>query len=278
MNIGIVGLGLIGGSLAKTLKKNTNHTVFGFDRDTQVLEHAKAAGAVDNIGRIDECDIVYVCLYPVDTVEYILQAEFKMGAIVTDACGVKRYICDKVSRSLRDKDILFVGSHPMAGKEVSGFENSDAALFDGASYIITVEEHTDQHAVSVLSRIAVEMGFGNVTKSTPEDHDRMIAYTSQLAHVVSNSYVKSSFAQAKGYSAGSFEDLTRVARMNETLWSELFLENGDFLCDDIDVLIASMNRIKDAVKQKNGRLLRSILKEGSDIKKRMLRIEEENSI
>jgi len=269
MRIGIVGLGLIGGSIAKALKDCKKYDINGLDTDPETQELALSAGVIDQAGEIDKCDIVYVCLHPLDTVQYLLNNQFKAGAILTDTCGVKRFITDRVSRQLKEKGYLFVGGHPMAGKEQNGFKNSSALIFKDASYIITKDEYTDPKAIGTVSSLALDMGFAHVTRSTPLEHDKIIAYTSQLAHVVSNSYVKNPLSGQKGFSAGSFEDLTRVARMDHALWAELFLENSDFLCDEIDTLIKNMNDIKDTIKQKNGRLLRSLLEEGSDIKEKI---------
>jgi prephenate dehydrogenase len=271
MKIGIVGLGLIGGSVAKALKKAGKYDIAGVDIDAKTEEEALSSGAIGSVGGIDACDVVYVCLHPADTVQYLLGNDFKPGAVLTDVCGVKRLVMERVSGQLREKGYLFAGSHPMAGKERGGFANSDAGLFSGASYILVRDEHTDPKALSLLSTLALDMGFARVTRSTPDEHDRMIAYTSQLAHVVSNAYVKNPLSGQKGFSAGSFEDLTRVARLDHALWAELFLENSEYICAEIDTLLAHIGEIRDAVRQKNGRLLRSLLEDGSRIKEEISR-------
>ncbi len=266
MRIGIVGLGLIGGSIAKALKANTRHFVAGCDRDEGVIRAAIGEGAIDGEGGISACDVVFCCLYPDAAVDYILNADFKPGAVVTDVCGVKRYIAQRVSAPLREKGVSYVGGHPMAGRELSGFAASVAQLFAGASYIICRGEDTDEAAVKLLSEVAVELGCARVTLCTPEEHDMAIAYTSQLAHVVSNSYVKNDMAVLKGFSAGSFEDLTRVARLNPCMWAELFIENGDFLCGHIDTLIGNMLEVRSAIMAGDFEKLSGLLAEGSRIK------------
>lgn len=270
MKIGIVGLGLMGGSLAKAIKKHTVHTVYGNDSSTAVLDAAMQDGAIDKIGNIHECDLVFVCLYPRDTVEYLLNTDFKSTAIVTDICGVKRFISERVSEKLTKKGIRYVGGHPMAGRELSGFSASNADLFRNASYIICKDEYTDENAVNLLIELAGEIGFSHFEITTPARHDHIIAYTSQLAHVVSNSYVKNkSVDENTGFTAGSFEDLTRVAQLNPIMWAELFAENSDFLVENLDELIHQLKTMRHAIGQKNEKELESMLREGSEIKQRL---------
>lgn len=269
MRIGVVGLGLIGGSLAKAFKAKTEHIVAGVDSDPAVIEAALADGAIDTEGGLELCDLVYCCLYPEAAAAYLLATRFKAGAVVTDMCGVKRWIMDRVSGPLRERGVLYVGSHPMAGREKSGYAASDARLFEGASYIMCRDEDTDEDAVRLLAEVAGQAGFKRITMCTPAEHDMVIAYTSQLAHVVSNSYVKNDLALEKGFSAGSFDDLTRVARLNPAMWAELFLDNGDFLCEHIDTLIANMCEMRAAIADGNKERLTALLREGSGIKEAM---------
>lgn len=266
MKIGVVGLGLIGGSIAKALKKSGRHEVIGIDKNPKVLNKALSDGAIDSDKGIEDCDVVFCCLPPEDTVKYLLGGNFKPGAVLTDTCGVKRYIINKVSKPLHERGYKFVGGHPMAGKEKGGYDNSDPNMFKGANYILIKDADTDPMALSEVAGLADDMGFGHITRSSASEHDKEIAYTSQLAHVVSNAYVKDPMATVLGFSAGSFEDMTRVAQLDNVLWAELFIENSDYLCDEIDVLIDNINKIKEVIKQKNGRQLRSVLEEGSDIR------------
>ena len=266
MRIGIVGLGLMGASIAKALKKNTTHFIAGADIDHRVASQALREGVINEVDGIKRCDVVYCCINPRAAVEYIRDASFYQGAVVTDICGVKRFLSKSVSRLLKENKVRYVGSHPMAGREEGGYANSSAELFTGASYIICRDEYSDEEAVSLLAGLARDMGFAHISYSTPQEHDRVIAYTSQLAHVVSNAYVKNPLAQKKGFSAGSFEDLTRVARLDPKMWAELFIENEDNLCEDIDIIIEKLMEIRGAAANKDWLKLHNLLKEGSDIK------------
>lgn len=270
MKIGIAGLGLIGGSTAKALSKTNRYQIVGDDKDPETLKKALDDGVIDSDSGIEECDVVFCCLHPNEAVKYLLGREFKHGAVLTDTSGVKRYIMDKVAKPLKERGYKFVGGHPMAGKEVSGYKNSDPDIFKGASYILIKDYDTDQASLMAVAGLAEEMGFSNITKTTADEHDRIISYTSQLAHVVSNAYVKDPLALERGFSAGSFDDMTRVAQMNNVLWAELFVENSEYLCNEIDLLIENMIKIKEVIKQKNGRQLRAVLQEGNDIREKIL--------
>lgn len=272
MKIGIVGLGLIGGSLAKALTGNTDHEVYGENRTQATAERALEEGSIHQIGGISECDLVYVCLPPQAAVNYIRNAEFKDGAIVTDVCGVKRFVLD----SLADlpSNVRFVGGHPMAGREVGGYDSSLPDLFAGASYILTPVEGTDPEAVRTLAELAEAMHFAQVRLATPEDHDRIIAYTSQMAHVVSNAYIKNRAAlEEQGFSAGSFKDLTRVARLDADLWTELFLENRDLLTENLNEFMEHLRLVRDAIADGNETALRGLLRNGSERRIRLLEAE-----
>lgn len=272
MKIGVVGLGLIGGSIARAIKQHTNHVVCGVDTNPAVISAAYAAGAIDTDTDVSQCDVVFVCLYPRDCVSYMLNTEFKDNAVIADISGVKRFLAKEVAEPLRKRGLRYVGTHPMAGRETSGFEHSDADLFQNASFIITQDEHTDEDAQALLSQLAKELGFSRITVCSARKHDEVIGYTSQLAHVISNAYVKSDAAQEfEGFSAGSFMDLTRVAKLNPQMWSELFIENGDILAAEIDELIGNIKDIRDAVAAKDESRLRGLLKRGSDIKETLSR-------
>ena len=235
MNIAIVGLGLIGGSIAKAIKYNTDNTVYGYDIDRGVLLKAKLLGAVDEELTSDilpTCDIVILGLYPNDTLEFVRTHadKIKKGAIVMDSCGVKRVVCEPLWKVASENGFTFIGAHPMAGLHFSGFEYSDVGMFSEASMIIIPSKDVKIEDLEAVKSLYLRLGFTNIQISTPEEHDKIIAYTSQLAHVVSNAYVKSPEAEVhKGFSAGSYKDLTRVAKLNETMWTELFLENEDNL-------------------------------------------------
>ncbi|MBE6688618.1 MAG: prephenate dehydrogenase [Ruminococcaceae bacterium] len=266
MNIAIIGLGLIGGSLAKAFVR-AGHTVYASDINNAVedaaIMHGACHGKCD--GHIGECDMVFVALYPEATVEYIADhsAEFKKGSIVVDTCGVKQSVCDKCFETAQKNGFHFIGGHPMAGKQFSGFKYSDADLFDGATMIIVPKHYEDMAIIGKLHDVLKEIGFKSVTTTTAVEHDRMIAFTSQLAHIVSNAYVKSPTAEKHhNFSAGSYRDLTRVAKLNENMWSELFDLNRDALVFELDSIIKSLTEYKDAIAAGNRSAVCELLRDG----------------
>ncbi len=272
MRIGIVGLGLIGGSLAKTIKKNTNHVLMGMDINKGAVASAFSQEAIDgeiNADTLSGCDVVIVALHPRATIDFIIsnKEKFKSGSIVIDVCGVKREIVDKVEAPLREQGVEFVGCHPMAGREFSGFEYSVDNLFERASFIMTPTDFTSMRAVREISTLAYDMGFARVVMSTPQEHDRIIAFTSQLAHIVSSAYVKSpNLMRQSGFSAGSFMDLTRVAKLNEDMWTELFLMNGEDLTFEIDQIIKHLTEYRNCIEQSDAKTLNTLLREGRELK------------
>lgn len=271
MQIGIVGLGLIGGSLAKAVKERTNHTVWGFDLDSSALQDALDCGAIDSVlkpSALKGCQIVFVALYPQAAVNYILAHRSCFGgAIVVDCCGVKEVVCTPCEAAAEEEGFTFIGGHPMAGVEHSGFAYSKGDLFSGASMVLTPPEKADPAAVETISAFCRELGFGQIQLSTPEKHDRMIALTSQLAHVLSSAYVKSPAALTHaGFSAGSFKDMTRVARLNENMWTELFFDNCPALLSEIEGLIQRLEEYADALRQNDRDTMRLLLKKGREIK------------
>lgn len=268
MNIAVVGLGLIGGSICKALKANTFHHIMGIDSDKETVGKALAAGAIDEeigVEKLGEANLTVIALYPLAIVDFVKKNadKFKKGSIVMDICGVKGYIVNNCTPVLEEKGVIFIGTHPMAGTEHSGFDYSSADLFNKASFIITPTENTPQIAVDLVSTLGACMNFGQVVIATPEQHDRNIAYTSQLAHVVSNAYVKSpSLLKADGFSAGSFLDLTRVAYLNEEMWSSLFMCNKEALLFEVNNIINSLTEYRDAMVNDDIDTLRELLKDG----------------
>ena len=275
MNIAIVGLGLIGGSIAKAIKYNTDNTVYGYDIDRGVLLKAKLLGAVDEELTSDilpTCDMVILGLYPNDTLEFVRTHadKIKKGAIVMDSCGVKRVVCEPLWKVASENGFTFFGAHPMAGLHFSGFEYSDVGMFSEASMIIIPSKDVKIEDLEAVKSLYLKLGFTNIQISTPEEHDKIIAYTSQLAHVVSNAYVKSPEAEVhKGFSAGSYKDLTRVAKLNETMWTELFLENEDNLINEVDGIIANLQKYSKALKEHDAVTLKALLKEGRERKEKI---------
>lgn len=273
MNVGIVGLGLIGGSMARAIKEKTEHAVYGFDLSTSAMLAAKMTEAIDgelDSERLSECDIVIVSLYPGATVDYVKTnaAAFKKGAIVIDTCGVKCCVCSELEDFAAENGFVFLGGHPMAGTQFWGFSHSRASLFKGASMIIASKGISDINLLEKIKEFFVSIGFAELIMTTPEKHDKMIAYTSQLAHIVSNAYVKSPSAMdRKGFSAGSYKDMTRVARLNVEMWTELFLDNRDNLANEIDLLTENLKKYSDALKSGDENKLRELLSEGNDTKR-----------
>lgn len=277
MNIAVIGLGLIGGSICKALKANTFHHIMGIDTNKETIKKALECGAIDeeiDESRLNEANLTIVALYPIPTVEVIKKNadNFRKGSIVIDVCGVKSYIVDACTPVLDERGVIFIGTHPMAGTENSGFDYATADLFKKASYIITPSENTPQIAIDLVSTLGACMGFGQVVVATPQQHDINIAYTSQLAHVVSNAYVKSpSLFRADGFSAGSFLDLTRVAKLNEEMWSSLFLCNKNALLDEINCIMNSLAEYRDAMENDDIDTLREILKIGRERKEESMK-------
>lgn len=273
MNIGIVGLGLIGGSMAKAYKKAA-WQVWGADINEMVLREAKEAGAIDGVlddGKIRECDLILIALYPEATLEF-LRAKGKLfhkESIIMDLCGVKQKVCDEAFILAKRDGYHFIGAHPMAGLHKVGFSYSRADLFQGASMILVPNDETAE-TMTKAEALLKAPEFGNFTVTTAVEHDRMIAFTSQLAHIVSNAYIKSPTAQAHdGFSAGSYKDLTRVAWLNEVMWSELFLDNKEALGAEIDWLIKALLEYRKALANNDRPRLQELLKEGRLAKERI---------
>lgn len=272
MKIGIVGLGLIGGSMAKALKNRTEHEVYGYDAVESVQLKARLLEAIDydlTAGNLGEMDLVLIALYPEAAIEYAREnaARFKKGGIVMDLCGVKGVVCDPLRQLAAQNGFIFIGGHPMAGREFSGFTYSTETLFDGASMILVPFSGTKIETVHAVKQLFRAVGFTNLQISTPEEHDRMIAFTSQLAHVVSSAYIKSPTALHHiGFSAGSFKDMTRVAKLNEAMWTELFMANPTFLIAEIDALVANLTAYRDALAGGDRETVYNLLKEGRERK------------
>ena len=230
MNILTVGLGLIGGSFCKALKKYTDNRVIGTDKDKSVEERALSDNSIDETfsGDFSEIDLIVICLYPDAAEKYFISVadKLKKGTVITDVCGIKGEFAEKMNTIAIENGLDYVGVHPMAGREFGGYENSIADLFQNSNFILTPFENSNEKAVEMLKKLAIEIGAKKLVVTTPYEHDKIIAYTSQLAHVVSSAYVKSPVIEKEcGFSGGSFQDMTRIATMNEEMWSTLFLQN-----------------------------------------------------
>ena len=270
MKIGIVGLGLIGGSMAKSIKSRTGHTVYGIDLDQETMLLARLCGAID--GPLDEdtlpvCDLVLLAVRPQAAVDWVRDHGAQIVAAVVDLCGVKRTVVEQITPLARQHGFIYVGGHPMAGRERGGFTSSTEDLYVGASMILTPDETVDETFLDTLRTFFLDVGFAKLTLSQPEEHDRIIAFTSQLAHIVSSAYVKSPEAQRRrGFSAGSFRDMTRVARLDEDMWTELFLADADFLTQERGILIRHLEEYREALEAGDALRLHNLLKEGRECK------------
>lgn len=267
MKTAIAGLGLIGGSAAKAYHE-AGHTVYGLDGDQTVLGFAQLAGVVDaplDHDNIRECDCLLIALPPAAAMAFLQEwAPYIPAQCLTmDFCGTKRAICQRGFELARQYGFTFVGGHPMAGSHHSGYAHSRADLFAGASMIVVPPVTDDMAFLDFLKQLLAPLRLRCLTVATAEEHDKNIAFTSQLAHVVSNAYIKSPTAgRHKGFSAGSYRDLTRVAWLAPDMWTELFLENRDNLMQEIDTLIAELKEYRDAMERMDRAGLRQLLEDG----------------
>ena len=271
LNVGVVGLGLIGGSIGSAYM-DKGYFVYGLDKDknTQEIailkENIKYKLTKENIG---DMDLIFICLYPRDTINFIKDnaAIIKKGALVIDTSGIKREICEVGFKIASQNGFLFVGGHPMAGTQYSGIKYARKTLFKDSSFIVVPPSYDD---IELLDRIKCSLSpllIGKITVSTAYSHDKNIAFTSQMAHIVSNAFIKSPTAQQhKGFSAGSYKDLTRVAWLNATMWTQIFMDNKDFLIEEIDILEKNLEKYKKALIEKDEDKLFELLDEGKKIK------------
>ena len=272
MNVGIVGLGLIGGSMAKSTKARTGHTVWGTDLDKETMTMARMCGAIDaplTEENLPQCDLILVAIRPGAAVEWVRTHAHLIApsAILVDLCGVKRTVVSAITPIARERGFAYLGGHPMAGRERGGFTASSEDLYVGASMILTPDQRTDMQLLETLKAFFLDLGFAGLTFSDPEEHDRIIAFTSQLAHIVSSAYIKSPEAQRRrGFSAGSFQDMTRVARLDEDMWTELFLDDADYLTTELDELIVHLREYADAIRARDAQALRALLRDGREKK------------
>ncbi len=269
--VGVVGLGLIGASFARAYKE-AGCKVLAYDKDSSVILMGKLGGFVDDELKpelLAKCDLVLICIYPQGTIDYVREnaGKFKKGGLVMDTGGIKRLVCDACFKIAAKNDFVFVGAHPMAGTKYSGLKHSKATMFKGAPLVIVPPVFDDMKLIDRVKAAVEPAGFGSFCLSHADKHDEMIAFTSQMAHVVSNAYVKSpTAAEHHGFSAGSYKDLTRVAWLNAGMWAELFMENKDNLCHEIDSMINELGKYKAAMEAGDQEKLQQLLQEGSDRK------------
>ncbi len=267
MKVGIVGLGLIGGSLAKAYKA-AGHQVLAHNRSRSTLDFAMLSGAVDEEltkENISDCDLVLVAVYPQAAIDYLKEMGPYIGKkpIVIDCCGTKRVVCEACFPIAEEYSFTYLGGHPMAGTQYSGFKYAKADLYQGAPMVIVPPRFDDIELLGRVKELLAPAGFGSFSVTTADKHDAMIAFTSQMAHVVSNAYIKSPTAGVhKGFSAGSYKDMTRVAWLNPQMWAELFLENKDCLLYELDLFISSLQQYKEAMETDDLDRLVRLLDEG----------------
>ena len=271
MNVGIVGLGLIGGSFAKAYKA-AGHTVLALDTDKSVLDFAMLSGAVDtplDTDTIGCCELIIIALYPRAAIKYLneMAQHIRPETTVIDCCGTKKNVCAAGFQAASRYGFTFVGGHIMAGTEQSGFKHSKATMFKGASMIIVPPVYDDIAFLERIKDLLAPTGFGRLTVTTAEKHDEMIAFTSQMAHLVSNAFIKSPTVLVhKGFSAGSYKDLTRVAWLNETMWTELFMENREHLLYELDLFLAALGEYRDALQAEDFEKMKNLLFDGKRLK------------
>ena len=267
MTVGILGLGLIGGSLARAYKL-AGHTVYVKNRDESMFSFAMLSGAVD--GKLDEttipnCDLLLLAIYPDGSASWLEENAplISKDALVIDCCGIKEQVCTRCFPVAEKYGFTFVGGHPMAGSQFSGFKYSRASLFQGAPMVLVPPVYDDMALLQRVKDALEPCGFGCCSVTTARDHDRMIAFTSQMPHILSNAFIKSPTAlEHKGFSAGSYRDLTRVAWLNPGMWTELFLENRENLLFELDQYINSLTQYRQALADGDGERLYTLLDEG----------------
>ena len=259
--IAVIGLGIIGGSICAALSK-AGLSVDGFDLNRKAVCYALEKGYIQNEAlTIANYDVVFVAVPPRATISILENTKFKDGALVSDICGIKSSV-EKAVYS-QPRNYRYLGIHPMAGKEISGIEAASAELFNGANLVIVLGDKTEQSSVEEMKVYAKMMHFGKIVQCTAEEHDRKIALTSQLAHIVSNAYVKSPQVQnCKGFTGGSFQDMTRIAGVDEKIWTELYMNNRAFILEELDCLLENLAVYRDAIASSDEKTLSETLKEG----------------
>ena len=267
MIVGVVGLGLIGGSAAKAYKA-AGHTIYAYDINESVTGFARLEGVVDEVlsaANIAACDLLLLTATPKASAGYLEENAELLSShtVVIDFCGTKEMICSLGFALAKKHGFTFIGGHPMAGLQFSGYKYSKATLFNGASFILVPPVHDDIVLFDSVKQLLLPLGFKKFVVTTADYHDKMIAYTSQMCHVVSNAFIKSPTAkQHKGYSAGSFRDFTRVSRLNEAMWTELFLANREHLLSELNMLITSLGEYRDAILANDAETLQRLLRDG----------------
>ena len=267
MNVGILGLGLIGGSLARAYRK-AGHQVFAWDNDKSILSFAQLAEVVYSTldkSSLPSCDLILLAVYAQGSALWLEENApyISRNTFVIDCCGIKQEICDRGFRMAIKYGFTFIGGHPMAGSHNSGFKYSRSNLFQGAPMVLVPPRLDDPQLLEAVQNALSPCKFGSYSITTAEEHDQLIAFTSQLPHIVSNAFIKSPTAlKHKGFSAGSYKDLTRVAWLNPEMWAELFLSNQNNVLNELDYYISSLQDYRNAIQSMNVEKLIKLLDEG----------------
>ncbi len=267
MTVGILGLGLIGGSLARAYAM-AGHTVYVSVRNRSMLAFAQLAGAVHaplTEENIDQCDLVLLAIYPDGCARWLEEnaSRIRKDALVMDCCGIKRDICSRCFPLADKYGFTFVGGHPMAGSQFSGFKHSRADMFVGAPMVLVPPRFDDMQLLDRCREALAPCEFGSFSVCTAQEHDKLIAFTSQMPHVLSNAFIKSPTALGhKGFSAGSYKDLTRVAWLNAQMWAELCMENRDNMLFELDTYIENLQTYQKALREQDIDTLMLLLDEG----------------
>ena len=271
MTVGILGLGLIGGSMARAYALE-GHTVLACEKDEQMLQFAVLAGAVH--GKLDEisipsCDLILLAIYPDGSATWLEKnaKHIRNDTLVMDLCGIKREICSRCFPLAETYGFTFVGGHPMAGSQFSGFKYSRGNLFVGQPMVLVPPRFDDIALLDRCKQMLAPCGFGHFSVTTADEHDKMIAFTSQMPHILSNAFIKSPTAMNhKGFSAGSYKDLTRVAWLNPQMWAELCMENKDYTLAELDIYIENLRAYRNALANNDLETLTALLEEGKKCK------------
>lgn len=264
--IAIVGLGLMGGSFAKAFIEYSDNIVYGYDIDEKTKKSAKNFGIkiIEDKNELKKMDLTIICLNPLSIKNFVGENYKYLSKTVMEISGVKNNLYPYIKKLSEKYSFVYKSIHPMAGREVYGFESSLKDLYINASMIYL--DDLDDEEISLFKKI----GFDKFVKASPKKHDEMISFTSQLCHVISNAYaLNQKSIYHDGFSAGSLKDMTRVSKIDENLWSELFLLNKDFLIDDINIMMENLEELKNDLKNNDVDRLKAQLKKGNDIRKKM---------
>lgn len=276
MNIGIIGLGLIGGTYAKGLK-NYPYNVYGIDIDQEAIDYSLkqeiiCAGSTNPKDFLKQLDVVFLCLYPNETIKFVRENinHFKRGAIISDVVGIKRKMIDSLDVYF-DDEVEFVFAHPIAGREKIGVKHSDKAIFQDANFVITPTKKNNDESLNLIEILAKQMGFRNVTRLSDVAHDEIIAYTSQLTHAIALALVNSDDSKydTSLFIGDSYKDLTRIAMINDSLWAELFINNKDFLLKQINRFEEQLDELKDSIKNKDIEMLKSLMQKATETRRQI---------